>query len=94
LKTPVEGKKTKILLPENSAPHIAVIPEIVVAANPVVTEAGVGMGHSWKLLAAGSRYPTLLPEASTNQQQLPVCGSNVRPVGALAGVGIVHSVSV
>ena len=89
----VEEKKMKTLLALNSVPNTAVEPPIVVAANPVVCELGVGIAHSWIVLATGSSRASLFPLYSTNQTEFPE-GSNVSPVGRLVGVGIAYSVTV
>ena len=93
LNMPVLGKKTKTLFFVNSVPKKAGAPPIVVEDRPVGDELAVGIAHSLKVFVAGFRWAILLPVNSTNQQQLPE-RSNVRAVGVLPGVGIVHSVIV
>lgn len=92
LRMPVPGKKKNILSLDDSVPITASDPDTVVKARLVGAESGVGIAHSRNVLVAGSRWATLLPADSTNQQQLPE-GSNASPVGMLLGVGTVHSVS-
>jgi hypothetical protein len=53
----------------------------------------VGIGHSWKVLVAGSKRTILLPDSSANQQQFPE-GSRASAVGVLFAVGMFHSVIV
>ena len=64
-------------------------PEIVVVTSPTGVELAVGIGHSWNVLVAGSKWTILLPEDSVNQQQFPD-GSRVNAVGVLFAVGMFH----
>jgi len=86
------GEKAKILSVPNSVPQTVNDPEFIVVARLYGFAPEVGIDHSWTVLLLGSRWASLFPAYSRNQQHLPD-GSSVNDHGPLADVGIVHSVS-